>query len=269
MRRTFPSSSNLHRWRGGRSFYVALFLLFICVVVALLAPSFFPTIIYNVSAPLGRTRDEIAGFFSGFFDYLVSKETLTAENRRLSTELELARQELLASGFPENERLATSSVEKSPGRDLLADVLLRPPLSPYDTLVLEAGADAGVSLGDTVTSLGGVALGSITEVFRDFSRATLLSAPANDVTVLIGTKGLQASAHGVGGGAFEALLPQEAPVAKGDIVVLPGRERISLGAVESLEHRDVDFLQLVRFRIPVNIFEQRTVLIKTGAPHAP
>src|SRR3989344_5593533 len=46
---------------------------------------------------------------------------------------------------------------------ILGAVLLRPPATPYDTLVIDIGSDEGVALGGTVSAGGTIMIGTILE----------------------------------------------------------------------------------------------------------
>ena len=56
---------------------------------------------------------------------------------------------------------------------IIAGIVARPPASPYDTLVLSAGSEEGVTLGMEAFGAGGVPLGVVSSVLANFSRVTL------------------------------------------------------------------------------------------------
>ena len=227
-------------------------------------PSFMPSTLYHIAAPFAHLRNWMEDRLAQAFVYFESKAGLAEENRVLSGEL--ARQEaetiLLRSLYPELESIQNMLSREENRKEILASVLLAPPLSPYDTLILDVGMEQDVSVGNLVRTQDGVALGRVTEVFRDFSRAVLLSAPGEKTPVRIGTSAALVEATGVGNGSFEVLLPREFPVAEGDPAVFPGFLPPIIGEVQSVSFEDVDFLQLVSFRSSVNMHTLRYVFVE-------
>ena len=200
--------------------------------------------------------------------YFESKDRLQTENQKLlerfatqGTELSLLR-----SLYPDLETLQKLLLQERSTREIVAGVLLAPPLSPYDVLVLESGITQGVAVGDIVRSSRGTVLGKITEVFRNFSRATLFSSPGTKMPVRIGKEGIQAEAMGMGGGEFQLLLPRELLITVGDSVTFPGIMPTPVGVVQSVEFRDVDFLQLISFRTPEAVSALHFVVIEASEP---
>lgn len=226
-------------------------------------PRVLPNFLYQVATPVIRGWDNTADFFTALFSNLKSKQTLVRENEVLVTELATAREELLMLDAVRSDlkslQVLYERQKENPG--ILAAVLLAPPLSPYDTLVLDVGVRNGVEMGSVVRLTSGIPIGKITEVFRDFSRAELLSSPGVETAVRIGEENVQARAIGVGDGEFQLLLPREFSIAKGDIVSFPELSASALGLVESIDYQETDFLQLVSFRSPVNLRMLTHVLI--------
>ncbi|OHA25888.1 MAG: hypothetical protein A3C06_00320 [Candidatus Taylorbacteria bacterium RIFCSPHIGHO2_02_FULL_46_13] len=242
-------------------------MLLLLFVVQEVWPSFLPNMLYRIATPLFYSRNWIADSLKTAGSYVSSRGSLALENQRLSTELTDARERLLQLEALQTQlkELQLFSSRSDHTKRIFSVVLLRPPLSPYDTLVLDVGIDDGVSAGDMVFSIAGSsAVGKITEVFQDFSRATLFSSPGNQFPVFLGAKSIQATAYGVGGGAFQLLLPREMEVAVGDMVTFPSLNPSVVGVVQLVEHQAVDFLQHVSFRSPVNFNELRYVAVEVS-----
>src|SRR3989344_7842889 len=58
---------------------------------------------------------------------------------------------------------------------ILGAVLLRPPATPYDTLVIDAGKEEGAVVGDYVSAGGSGLVGTISEVYAHAARVRLFS----------------------------------------------------------------------------------------------
>lgn len=144
---------------------------------------------------------------------------------------------------------------------IVAGVLVRPPASLYDTLILDRGLDAGVVKGDAVLAVGGVAIGSIEDVFSHSARAVLFSSPGNVHAVVVTGRGISGEARGRGAGNFEMRLPRDIPIAEGDVVSLPGLGGMPLGVVGSIVSAETDPFALVLFRSPLSLATLSYVLI--------
>lgn len=267
MKKTFLPNRNIHSARRIRKNLWAGITGTVLLLFFLWQPAILPNVLYVLATPLVRVSTWIGGGVSELSVYLTSKSTLARENKILSDRLKSQQLELslMRSIFPDYSKLKVFLEGEENSREALAGVLLAPPVSPYDILVLEAGAREGISIGDAVKTIDGIVLGSISEVFRDFSRATLLSAPGQKVAVRIGDKGIQAEASGVGAGEFHVTLPREFEISIGDAVMFPGIMPKPVGTVGSVEFRDVDFLQLISFRSPVNFSALKFVLIEKSS----
>ena len=145
---------------------------------------------------------------------------------------------------------------------LAAAVLVRPNLSPYDTLVIDAGAAQGIEAGARVFAAPDVPLGVIGRVFSKTAVVELFSTPGARTAVRIGTQGLQVEAEGQGGGNFVARVPQGVEILPGESVILPGISPELFAIVEQVTAEPSDPYQLVRFKNPVNLYELSYVLIE-------
>ena len=188
----------------------ALILVGLSLLVRLVAPNFF----WTVFAPVFKTSDTVANathrFVSGFED----RAALSLENERLqeeNTAYALENRTL-------KERLADISTLAASAPELVAGVVARPPMSPYDTLILSAGSGSGVREGMTALGQDGVPLGTVSSVWRDFSRVTLYSAPGRETHGWVGAKRLPVILRGEGGGAMSASVPYASEVNEGDLV---------------------------------------------------
>lgn len=262
MRTTSPFKSNIRR-RPKVSLFVTLFIVVMVAISNLIWPSVFANIIYTIAVPVVRTNSWLDESLSALGTYFASKNYLVAENTLLKTELQNIREQSVMAKSLQDEIIFLKSLL---GRTddkvrVFAGVLSRPPLSPYDRLVIDAGVQEGIAVGDYVYSTGGSVIGKISEVFKDFARVTLFSSPGLEIPVSIGNDHIPATAIGTGGGSFSVLLPRESSVAIGDAVFFPDIPPPLLGVVGSIESQQVDFLQLVSFHSLVNIYELQFVSV--------
>jgi cell shape-determining protein MreC len=142
-------------------------------------------------------------------------------------------------------------------RRILAGVLLRPPATPYDTLVIDAGSAEGVAAGDLVSAGGMTVIGSVSEVYAHSSRALLYSAPgaSYDATLRFAEGGsIPVLVEGQGGGSLEARVPAGTAVTVGDIATLPGLGGGLTAEVAALDRGESESFITVYLRVPVDLF---------------
>ena len=154
---------------------VALLVALVVLALRLIAPNMF----WKISSPVFGAADTLASashtLLSGFNDtaaLAMRNEQLAEQNNALSLENQALQQKV--TGL-----LLLLGREKTGGTEsgILARVVARPPTSPYDTLLLAAGTNIGITEGMGVFGAGGVLLGSIEATSADYSQAVLLSAP--------------------------------------------------------------------------------------------
>jgi rod shape-determining protein MreC len=149
----------------------------------------------------------------------------------------------------ENRRLAQALGLPAPRgyTPLWADVMERDPLHWYNSIMIGAGAQEGVTLnapvfGDQDGTL--VAVGRITEVRRDSALVLLVTDEASSVAAYLSTSAVEGLVQGQGGPRLRMnYLPSEVSLSTGDLVytsptsaTFPGE--ILLGHVMAINPRD-------------------------------
>lgn len=171
---------------------------------------------------------------------------LAAENRALLTQIsELG--VLRDASFAE------------PAPAIVAGVLARPPVSPYDVLIVAAGHDDGVREGALATGPGDAPLGSVASVGAHTSRVLLYSSPGVETDGWIGETRLAATLIGAGAGALRARVPSGTDIAVGETVYAPGPR--ALGTVVSVSRDPSSTEAAIRIRPFINPFSMTSVLI--------
>lgn len=214
---------------------------------------------------IGASRSFATGV-GNFFSVFRDKEALVSrigalEEERAKEELARADYEALVK---ERDLLLSLGLREGKSPRLLAAVLSVPPESPYDMLLLDAGAREGVSEGSNVFS-GSVLIGRIARVEERQSVAELFSSPGRETSVVLlhGGEPIRVTATGEGGGAFLAVLPREVSVLTGDPVFLPGTPLSFFGTVASVEAEEHDVFKRVRFGNPVPLRRHLFVFIQS------
>src|SRR3989344_3591740 len=151
-----------------------------------LFPKAAPQIILEVGRPVSWinkfVRDQAGAFYlfvSGRRALVREVVTLRALTSRI--ELELA----LLKGLENDNRELYRVYNWEPEGGIIAAVSTRPPYSPYDTFVIDAGRRDGVISGDFVLVGDHLIIGEISEVFSNFSKVKAFSSPGEKIKVLL------------------------------------------------------------------------------------
>lgn len=196
---------------------------------------------------------------------LSDKEDLLFENRELRRLVQEQETTVVMAEY--NQRSYQELVrEFSEDGGTLAQVLLRPPYSPYDYLVLDQGTVHGVLENQLVIADGQYVIGYINQVSERYSQAILFSSPQEDFLVSI--DGVVYPANGDGGGAISLRLPRNFRDSNRLVVTIPGTLPYVLGFAEETAFEPQDSYVRGIMNLPVNLFEREQVWIATDV-HSP
>ncbi len=240
---------------GGGVFLVCLF--------ALMLGSLFPSLPIILATPgwkLGAAATNathgVSSIFQNSGEMQSDTDRLQMENQTLQNENRALRAQLLDI----THMTASSTL---PVHHVVAGVLSRPPLSPYDTLVVALGDGVSVKVGARVYGPGSVPIGTISETGRGTARILLYSSPKSTVDGWIGEKRLPVTLIGGSAGSFTSTLSHESGVAVGDVLYLPGPGALPAGTVARISS-DPSSTNDVVYIVPyVNIFSLTWVTIET------
>ncbi len=185
------------------------------------------------------------------------------ENESLKQQLAEAQARLgsIQSVETENSELKGLLGRASSTPYILGAVLKRPPLSPYDELVIDLGADHGLSTSSIVYAPGNVRIGRVSQVLGQTSKVTLFSSPGEKYEVQIGAAHTPATAVGRGGGQYQAQLSHDVKVVEGDFVTAPSLNDGTFGVVTGVASSAAEPFETVIFAPSVNIYQLRWVLV--------
>ncbi len=241
---------------------IVTFSIVIVILIIFFSTPFGSKILFAVVKPFWKSENNSIGFISSKNDLLRSKSSLIEENQNLKDELEKSKQqsELFATLQAENEELKNILGRKSQKEKLiLSAVLVKPFFSPYDTLIIDVGSNAGIKEGDTVIADGDTHIGYIKEVYGNSSKVVLYSSNGEVVKVLIGPNNIEKEAKGIGAGNFLIEAPVESGISEGDTIVIPSISTNVFGIVEKIEKKENDSIEKVFFKSSVNINELKWV----------
>lgn len=205
------------------------------VVAILLVRTFAPETLVSVATPLWKSGAYVSqkthGLFSVFYassDLMRQRDMLADENLSLTNT-----NRALTTQLADITRLVGTRQESA--RHILAGVLARPPLSPYDTLTLDVGSSAGIQHGAFVFGPGNVPIGTIVLVTNHTSRVSLFSSPGTVTDGWVGDKRLPVTLTGASAGAFTATLARASGVAVNDVVYIPAGGALPIGTIVQID----------------------------------
>lgn len=222
--------------------------------------------LYAVAPRVWSVGDAASNAWGSLIANFRIKRSLVYENDALHAEIYRMQAQVLDRNLLEEKVLKLEEALGRAGSDnrVVAYVLAGPGLSPYDTLIIDAGTDRGIAVGDEVVYAGAGAIGTIAEVLDSSAKVALYSSSGQERPVLVGVYAIPATARARGMGNFEAKVPQGSIVAVGDTVLLP-KDSLILGMVQLVEEDPAAPFITVLFRTPFNVAEIRSVEVLTGS----
>lgn len=216
--------------------------------------------LYTIAPSVWGTRAGVGEIEDGFWANFRIKRLLVHENTTLHEEVARMQTQVLDRNLLAEKVLKLEETFGRIGNDnrVSAYVLSVPWQSPYDILVIDAGAEHGIVVGDQVVYVGAGVIGEIAEVYTSSAKVKLYSSPREEHAVLVGEKYVPGVAHGRGMGNFEVKLPKGTLVAVGDTVLLP-EGNLVLGVVGLVEEEPALPFVNVFFRTSFNIAEIHSV----------
>lgn len=227
--------------------------------VAFLAPA--ARLLGVTAAPLFWMERGVKSAAAPLVDYLSSKRALAEENRALRESVErlhVASLERDALAAERDTLAAELRVPSRPASAVVAEVLARPPQIAFDSVLLGAGTDDGVHVGDVVSSQG-APVGVIVSAGEGSAVASLFSAPGSRLSVSVG--GSTAEAVGRGDGRFSVELPLPLSPATGTAVLSLAHRSAPIGYVAAISPGESEATVEARVALPVNLAAARFLTV--------
>lgn len=145
---------------------------------------------------------------------------------------------------------------------ILGNILTKPNHSPYDTIIIDIGEDAGIKEGNLVYANGNIPIGNINKVYGGTSLVSLYTNPGQKTEGFVNGTNASVELIGRGGGNFEMIIPAELSVEKGTVIYLPRSNSEVLAFVEEIISKPSDPFKKVILSSPVNVQNLKWVEIK-------
>jgi len=224
-----------------------------------------PGLFLEAAAPLFNIGTSLTTDVFNVTNSFANTRALTNEKTQLLTRnnILLRENETLMARVQDLTALIGTSTPRVHG--IVANVLARPPQSPYDTLLINSSASSHIIPGDYVLAQGGTPIGTIGAVYAHTAYVILFSTHNATTTAWVGTKRTPITLIGTGAGMFTARVVRQAGVSIGDRILVPGPGSVhTIGTVVRLDTEPVATMITLRIRPLVNIFSLTTVEV---VPH--
>lgn len=223
--------------------------------------SVFDEALLSVFYPLWKTESAVTRSFANVTSFFTSHQGLFRENTLLKEKIASLEMELRATVGVETRQALMELANRSGSDTVIAAVLTRPPQSPYDTIIVDAGSNEFVSLGSVVSLPEGAVLGVVSEVFSNRSRVALFSSANTETPAFLERGGVAVTLIGAGAGNFKIISPQDTLVEIGDRILSADISSKLLAVVASVTSEPTSSFKEVLAKSPLNIFNMRFVLI--------
>jgi len=214
--------------------------------------------VWNLGSALSAGVGSSATVFTSEAQQQAERAELIARTDKLTAE-----NAVLAARLSDLTRLLGTRTEPVAG--IVAGVIARPPVSPYDVLILDAGTNAGVKVGARVEGVGGIPIGTIAATTNTSARVLLYSTPGMITSAWLGEERLPLEVTGVGSGAFRASVAREVVVQEGDLLYFAGPGAVPSGIVVDASTDPSDTKTRLQIRPYANPFSITWVTITHAA----
>lgn len=246
-------------------FQLIVGILFVFLIARFGFPDFTYRFFSSISSGIAKGESYAVDDLENISKRFVPKRTLIKENEKLRSEVDVL-----------STRLLDYQIIKDENNDLkqfiggfeniesfkVGRVVSRPPVTFYDTVLLDIGEDDGVFVGASVYINNNIIIGNVLEVYKNTSLVSLYTSPKTETKGILIPSNTEITLIGRGGGSYEANIPRDLTIEEGSIVTFPGKENDILAIALSNISDPRDSLNTVLFRSPVNYNNIRFVGIR-------
>lgn len=257
---TYLQKNNKKKGRNNKKIIAGL-IIFLIFIFAFVFNDFSSNLVHRGLLPLKKTTDYVFSPFKNITTYFSSKNQLAKDNFLLSEENKSLKIDFLKVESLENENQNLRSLLNiiDNRATTIGEVILTPPFSPYDTLVIFSEKE--ISIGDFVFYKN-ILIGEVVESHSNNYVIRLYSSPDQKIPIKINNE-ITAEAEGQGGLGFKIQIPKDIEIKKGDLIYSMTETNSVIGIVEDIEFMDSNSFQVIRFQYPFNLNKMSFVEVKT------
>ncbi len=250
--------------RSHRSYKKELVSILAILAIGSVFFSYFDAVLMRIAAPIWSAENAVSMKFWSMTEYFKTKSSLIKENEALRRQVEsdAVAIELNKTLLGVRESLLAAYGRTPAGSGIAASVLVRPPVTPYDVVVVDAGEENGVKVGDSVSLPEGGRIGTVIEAFDKISKVKLYSTSGDKNRAILERGGVPIELLGQGGGSLLFTLPREIPVVVGDRILSPNVVSPLIRVVEDVGVTPTDSFKNILVQGVAPVQSLRFVLIE-------
>lgn len=194
---------------------------------------------------LTRSKKSLVGELNTLSEEAARLQSVDAENRVLRNEnAEL--QELLGSTPASHQ-------------GTMARILVRPPQTWYDSLIVDQGTASGIAIGDIAYAYGTIPLGAVLAATDNTATIELYSASSRITDAVVVPGNIPVQASGTGNSSFHFKVHRDLAIDENSTLVLPTGEL--LATVKSVQFDTRDPFRSIRATSAANLQHLRFITI--------
>ena len=219
----------------------------------------------TIFRPVLVLGDNVGNRFKNISSFFYSKKSLLLENNNLK--IQLAEKQAAMANYngimDDNSKMMEILGRKNENNNLVVSAILsKPNHSPYDTIIIDIGADKNIAVDDIVFACGNIPNGRVSTIYEHSSKIVLFSTPGESTQVVVPDKDVFMQIIGRGGGNFEMILPRDFIIEPGTEVNLPGITPYVIGTVANIISDPRDVFTKALLVSPVNVQELEFVEVQ-------
>lgn len=262
MKTNYPLKSkqrNTNWWK----YIVAAVIFLIITGFGFLFSNFTRSSLHYISLPLWLSRDVAIHSALSIADYFKFKSTLIARNQELEGEVLALKLKQVDYDLmlKENQDLKSELGRNADGERVITRVLSKPPLSPYDTVVVDVGTAEGIVLGNKAYMGENIVVGMVVNVTPRTSLVELFSNNDRKQEAVLSRTGTSFTLVGQGGGNMKLEVPKDTDIIWGDTFMYPTISSPIIGSVYYIDTNSQSSFKSVYVRVPFNVFSSKYLFI--------
>ncbi len=227
---------NSHHTSKAKRVFLGIGIFLFCLVLFYAVPKVVSSLASFVFIPIHSVESWIAYSSDALPQFFRDRDALLTElNSYKYAESAQSGDKLTADLLSSENRELRALLSEGAEERILAGVISRPNIMPYDVLVLDKGSEDGVLVGAPVFIGENVVIGVVEKVFNSSAVVVLVTTPELVSSVYIVGPNIYTNAEGVGGGLMRIGVPQGIPLAVGNPVILVGVDSGIYGRISHVE----------------------------------
>jgi cell shape-determining protein MreC len=147
-------------------------------------------------------------------------------------------------------------------KGVLARVVVPPNRSIYDTIIIDAGVDEGITIGQNVFAFGSIAIGTISDVSTNSSTVSLFSASGRQTAGTTTGSDIAVTLIGRGAGEYEVRMPRDIVFEQGGGISTQSLGVHTIATIQKIVTDPRDPFQRLLAKAPVNLQTMKWVIVK-------